>query len=136
MLLLLQPFPSMSVWSQNDAIKSCRIYHEDKNGCFILDQIGSDVSKMDFTWPNWFKLDQKRSRWIRLIIWFKSDKNGPNQFKLDQLGSSWFKLVQTWIKIDQDESDWLFGSNQIKFVQIGSNQIKLVQIGSSQIKVN
>ena len=45
--VMLQQFPSMSVWSQNDAINSCHIYHEDKNGCFILDQIGSDLSKMD-----------------------------------------------------------------------------------------
>jgi hypothetical protein len=48
-------------------------------------------------------------------------------------------LVQTgsnWIKLDQDESDGLFDSNQMKLVQIGSIQIKLAQIGSSQIKVN
>ena len=54
---VLQPFPSMSVWSQNDAIKSCSIYKKDKNGCFILDFFGSDLSKMDQTWSNLIKLD-------------------------------------------------------------------------------
>ena len=28
-------------------IKSCHIYHEDKNGHFVSDQIESDLSKMD-----------------------------------------------------------------------------------------
>ena len=40
---------------------------------------------------NWFILDQKSSRWIKLIIWFKSDKIGPkksNPIKLDQIGSN------------------------------------------------
>ena len=48
-----------------------------------------------------------------------------------QIGSNWFKL-------DQDESDWLFGSNQIKLVQIGTNKIgsnwiNLVKSGSNEI---
>ena len=42
---------------------------------------------------------------------------GSNSIKSDQFG----QIVSNWIKIDQDESDWLFGSNQIKLVQIGSN---------------
>jgi hypothetical protein len=51
------PFPSISVWSQNDAIESCHIYKKDKNGCFILDFFGSDLSKMDQTGSNLLKLD-------------------------------------------------------------------------------
>jgi hypothetical protein len=35
--------------SKNVSIKSCHIYKKDKNGCFILDQIGSDLSKTDQT---------------------------------------------------------------------------------------
>ena len=54
-VMLLQPFPSMSVWPQNNAIKSCHIYKKDKNGCFILDFFGSDLSKIDQTWSNLIK---------------------------------------------------------------------------------
>ena len=32
---------------KNVFIQSCHIYKLDKNGHFILDQIGSDLSKMD-----------------------------------------------------------------------------------------
>ena len=35
--------------SKNVTIKSCHIYKKDKNGCFILDFFGSDLSKMDQT---------------------------------------------------------------------------------------
>ena len=35
-------------------IKNCwHTYHEDKNGHFIFDLIGSDLSKLDQTWSNW-----------------------------------------------------------------------------------
>ena len=34
-------------WNQKDILKLTDLYHEDKNGCFVLDQIGSDLSKMD-----------------------------------------------------------------------------------------
>ena len=117
-VVFLQPFPSMSVWSQNDAIKNCHIYHEDENGCFILDQIcpkwikldqigfltndkwtfqldhkdivpiGSNQIWLDQISSNWFKLVQNGSKWIRLIIWFKSDKIGSNWFKLAQIGEN------------------------------------------------
>ena len=30
-------------------IKSCHIYRKDKNGCFVFDFFGSDLSKMDQT---------------------------------------------------------------------------------------
>ena len=68
-------------------------------------------------------MDQKRSRWIRLIVWFKSYKIGPNWIKSDQLGLNWFKSVQ-------------IGSNQIKLDQIGSHWFKPVQIGSKLIMMN
>jgi hypothetical protein len=32
---------------ESSHIKKCHIHHEDKNGHFILNQIGSDISKMD-----------------------------------------------------------------------------------------
>ena len=38
-------------------IKSCHIYRKDKNGCFIFDFFGSDLSKMEQTWSNLIKLD-------------------------------------------------------------------------------
>ena len=38
-------------------LPSCHIYKKDKNGCFILDFFGSDLSKMDQTWSNLIKLD-------------------------------------------------------------------------------
>ena len=58
---------------------------------------------------------------------------------LTPVGSKGIKLVlisSNWIKKDQNESDWLFGSNQIKLVQIGLNQISnyidvKIKIGSN-----
>ena len=38
--------------SKNVTIKSCHIYRKDKNGCFVFDFFGSDLSKMDQTWSN------------------------------------------------------------------------------------
>ena len=38
-------------------IKNGHIYKKDKNGCFIFDLFGSDLSKMDQTWSNLIKLD-------------------------------------------------------------------------------
>ena len=96
---------------------------------------------------NWFKLDQKRSRWISLIVWSKSYKIGSNQIKLVQIGlnqidylvrstfgSNCFKSDQSgfneinWTKLDQT---W---SNKNKSVQIRSDWIKRDKIGSSRIK--
>ena len=37
----------ISQQSKNVSIQSCQIYKLDKNGHFILDQIGLDLSKMD-----------------------------------------------------------------------------------------
>ena len=53
--------------------------------------------------------------------------------------SDWIRSVQigsNWIKQDQDELGWLFGSNQIKLVQICPNCFKSVQIGSNQINLD
>ena len=49
------PFPSISVWSQNDAIKTCHIYHEDKKWLFYF---GSD----------WIRSVQSGSNLI--LFWF------------------------------------------------------------------
>jgi hypothetical protein len=35
--------------SKNVTTKSCHIYRKDKNGCFVFDFFGSDLSKMDQT---------------------------------------------------------------------------------------
>ena len=35
--------------SKNVTIKSCHIYRKNKNGCFVLDFFGSDLSKLDQT---------------------------------------------------------------------------------------
>ena len=35
--------------SKNVTMKSCHIYRKDKNGCFVFDFFGSDLSKMDQT---------------------------------------------------------------------------------------
>ena len=35
--------------SKNVAIKSYHIYREDKNGCFVFNFLGPDLSKMDQT---------------------------------------------------------------------------------------
>ena len=35
--------------SKNVPIKICHIYRKDKNGCFVFDFLGSDLSKMDKT---------------------------------------------------------------------------------------
>ena len=35
--------------SKNVTIKSCHIYIKDKNGCFVFDFFGSDLSKIDQT---------------------------------------------------------------------------------------
>ena len=35
--------------SKNFTIKSCQVYREDKNGCFVFDFFRTDLSKMDQT---------------------------------------------------------------------------------------
>ena len=40
-------------------IKSCHIYHEDKNGYFIFEFFESDLSKMDQTLSNWISHQSK-----------------------------------------------------------------------------
>ena len=69
----------------------------------------------------WFKSDQIRSNWFKLV------QIGLNQINLDQIGSNWIKLYIigfneiNWTKLDQTGS---------KREQIGSNQLKLDQIWS------
>ena len=60
-----------------------------------------------------FKLDQKRSRRIRFIIWLKLVQIGSTWFKSDQLGSNWLHIIL--LKSDK------IGSNWINSYQVGSN---------------
>ena len=41
--------------SKHVPIKICHIYRKDKNGSFVFDFFGSDLSKMDQTWSNLIK---------------------------------------------------------------------------------
>ena len=43
--------------SKNVSKQSCHIFKKNKNGRFIFDFFGSDLSKMDQTWSNLIKLD-------------------------------------------------------------------------------
>ena len=146
------PFPSISVWSQNDAIKSCNIYKKDKNGYFILDFFGSDLSKMDQTWSNLLKLDFspiKKCFYTKLSHlqigqklqfyfgsdWIRSVQNGLNLTKLDQIGSQWLTLVHIgshWFTLVQISLNWFksdkIGSNWIKSDPVGWNWFKVEQI--------
>ena len=117
------PFPSMSVWSQNDAIKSCSIYKKDKNGWVFLDFFGSDLSKMDQNWSNLLKLDFstiKKCFYTKLshlqIGWKWPFYFGSDWIRSVQNGLNLTKLVQIGSKKDQDWSDWSNGSNQIKLI--------------------
>ena len=104
------PFPSISVWSQNDAIKSCHIYKKDKNGCFILDFFGSDPSKMDQTWSNLIKLDFSPIKKVLLL----KVSTFTERIKMAVLFFNFFGSdLPKWIKLDQT---W---SNMIKLDQIG-----------------
>ena len=164
-LFCCQPFPSMSVWSQNDAIKSCHIYKKDKNDCFILDFFGSDLSKMDQTWSNLLELDFspiKKCFYTKLshlqigyklpfyfgLDWIRSVQNGLNLTKSVQIGSKKIRInridqmVQirlNWFKLDQNGSNWItlvqISLNWFKSDKIGSNWIKSDQVGSNWFKV-
>ena len=96
--------------SKNVSIQSCHIYKLDKNCHFILDQIGSDLSKMDQTWSNLLKLD------------FSTTK------KCFYTKLSHLQIGQKW--------PFYFGSDWIRSVQNGLNLTKLVQIGSNQINLD
>ena len=63
---------------------------------------------LTFENSNQIKLVQIASNWIRLNIWFKSDKIGSNWIRLVQIGSKKIKMDQigsNWFKKDQNESD-------------------------------
>ena len=51
--------------SEDVTMKSCHIYRKEKNGCYVFDFFGSDMSKMDQTGSNWishqFKNATKKS---------------------------------------------------------------------------
>ena len=94
------PFPSISVWSQNDAIKSCHIYKKDKNGCFILDFFGSDLSKMDQTWSNW-NSHQSKNVTIKSCYLYHENKHGQLFLtRSDDICPKWIKIDPTWSNLD------------------------------------
>ena len=85
--VVLQPFPSMSFWSQNDAIKVVTFTMRIKMAVLFwirLDQICPKWIKLHQIGSNWIKKDQDGSGWLF----------GSNQIKLVQKGSTWIKLVQ------------------------------------------
>ena len=86
--------------SKNVTIKSRHIYKKDKNGCFIADFFGSDLSKMDQIWSNLLKLDfspikkccykklshlpwRKKSSLYFWSDWIRTVQNGSNLIKLE-----------------------------------------------------
>ena len=82
--------------SKNVTIKSSHIYRKDKNGCFVFDFFGSDLSKMDQTWSNLIKLDQigfphqSKNVTMKSCHISRKDKNGC--FVFDFFGSNLIKL--------------------------------------------
>ena len=78
--------------SKNVTIKSRHIYKKHKNGCFILDFFGSDLSKMDQTWSNWISHKSKKvslkvftfTKRIKMSVWF--------WIFLDFICPKWIKL--------------------------------------------
>jgi hypothetical protein len=75
------------------------------------------VLLLTFENSNQIKLVQIGSNWIKLIIWFKSDKIGSNWIKSDQVGSNWIKLDQIGSKkIKMNQIDYLdmTGLNEIR----------------------
>ena len=54
--------------SKNVTIKSCHIYRKDKNGCFVFDFLGSDLSKMDQTCITWIS-QLSKSKNVNNFIW-------------------------------------------------------------------
>ena len=45
--------------SKNVPIKNYHIYRKDKNGCFVFNFFGLDLSKMDQTWSKWISHQSK-----------------------------------------------------------------------------
>ena len=76
--------------SKNVAIKSCHIYHGEKNHHYIFDQIGSELSKMDQTWSNWNSPQLKNVDTKSCHI-YHEDING--NFIFNQIGSGLIFLI-------------------------------------------
>ena len=88
--------------SKNVSIKICHIYRKDKNGSFVFDFFGADLSKMDQSGSNLIKLDQigfphqSKNVPIKICHIYRKDKNGC--FVFDFFGLDLSKMDQTWSK--------------------------------------
>ena len=40
-------------------VQSCHVFKKNKNGCFVFDFFGLDLSKMDQTWSKWISHQSK-----------------------------------------------------------------------------
>ena len=116
---------------------SFHIYKKDKNGHFILDCFGSDLSKMDQTGSNLIsdeiiiEIYHQIFNFIYFLI--KMDQNGSNLIKLDFWWNNHWNIssdFQLYLFFDQIESDL---SKWIRMDQIGSKWIKTDQTWSYQI---
>ena len=72
--------------SKNVPIKNCHIYRKDKNGCFVFDIFGSDLSKMDQTWSQWISHQSKNVTLKSCHFFIFLDQICPKWIKLDQIG--------------------------------------------------
>ena len=60
--------------SEDVTMKSCHIYRKEKNGCFVFDFFGSDMSKMDQTGSNWIS-QQSKNATIKSCHIYRKGKN-------------------------------------------------------------
>ena len=69
----------------HDLTKKCKAIFKLKQS-LLLKLLGICHVCLTFENSNQIKLVQIASNWIRLIIWFKSDKIGSKRIKSDQVG--------------------------------------------------
>ena len=81
--------------SKNVSIQSCHIFKRNKNGRFIFDFFGSDLSKMDQTWSKWIS-HQSKNITVKSCRVYKKDNNGF--FILDFLD----QICAKWIELDEN----------------------------------
>ena len=60
--------------SEDVTMKSCHIYRKEKNGCYVFDFFGSDMSKMDQTGLNWIS-QQSKNATIKSCHIYRKGKN-------------------------------------------------------------
>ena len=90
---------SLDRFEQVERSKICHIYRKDKNGSFVFDFFGADLSKMDQSGSNLIKLDQigfphqSKNVPINICHNYRKDKNGC--FVFDFFGLDLSKMDQT-----------------------------------------